>query len=78
MKHDELFKMLLKNRSILRAFFEQFLPEAARFMEFDRLEYVDKERITFWCGTSSSALHPLRSAGRSRNWRQDSSQRTSH
>jgi hypothetical protein len=44
--HDALFKSLLKNRSILRAFFEEFLPEAARFMDFYRLEYVDKERVT--------------------------------
>ena len=46
MNHDALFKLLLKSRSILQAFFEQFLPEAARFIDFERLEYVDKERIT--------------------------------
>ena len=46
MNHDALFKMLLKNRSILRAFFEQFLPEVARFIDFGKLEYVDKERLT--------------------------------
>ncbi len=46
MNHDALFKMLLKNRSILRAFFVQFLPEAARFIAFDQMEYVDKERVT--------------------------------
>jgi hypothetical protein len=46
MNHDSLFKMLLKNRSILRAFFEQFFPEAAKFIEFDKIEYVDKERVT--------------------------------
>jgi hypothetical protein len=44
--HDALFKRLLRNRSILQAFFEQFLPEAARFIEFEELEYVDKERLT--------------------------------
>jgi hypothetical protein len=42
--HDALFKTLLKNRLILRAFFEQFMPEAARFVDFDPIEYVDKER----------------------------------
>ena len=46
MNHDALFKMLLRNRSILRAFFEQFLSAAARFIDFDRMEYVDKERVT--------------------------------
>ena len=46
MNHDALFKLLLKNRSILRAFFEQFLPDVAGFMDFGRLEYVDKERLT--------------------------------
>jgi hypothetical protein len=38
--------MLLKNRSILRAFFEQFFPGAAKFIEFDKIEYVDKELVT--------------------------------
>jgi hypothetical protein len=38
--------MLLRNQSIFRAFFEQFVPEAAKFIEFDELEYVDKERLT--------------------------------
>ena len=47
MNHDALFKMLLRNRPILRAFFEQFLPEVAGFIDFDELEYVDKERVTF-------------------------------
>lgn len=46
MNHDALFKTLLRNRSILRAFFEQFLPESAAFIDFDELEYVDKERVT--------------------------------
>lgn len=46
MNHDALFKMLLKNRSILRAFFEQFLPEAARFIDFGQINYVDKEGVT--------------------------------
>lgn len=47
MNHDALFEMLLRSRSILQAFFDQFLPEAARFIDFDRLEYFDKERVTF-------------------------------
>ena len=46
MNHDALFKMLLKNPSVLRAFFEQFLPEVAVFIDFSHLEYVDKERHT--------------------------------
>ena len=46
MNHDALFKRLLKNRSILCAFFHQFLPEAARFVDFERLDYADKERVT--------------------------------
>jgi hypothetical protein len=46
MNHDALFKMLLRNRPILRAFFEQFFPGAAKFIEFDKIEYVDKELVT--------------------------------
>ncbi len=46
MKHDALFKKLLKNRSILRAFFEEFFSNTAAFMDFDSIEYVDKERFT--------------------------------
>jgi len=44
--HDALFKMLLKNPAVLKAFFEQFLPEASAFVDFQHLEFVDKERIT--------------------------------
>jgi hypothetical protein len=44
--HDALFKALLKNCSILRAFFGQFIPEAAKFIDFDPIEYVDKERYS--------------------------------
>ena len=46
MNHDALFKMLLKNPAVLKAFFEQFLPEASAFVDFQYLEFVDKERIT--------------------------------
>jgi len=44
--HDALFKMLLKRPAILRGFFEAFLPEVARFIDFSVLEFVDKERFT--------------------------------
>jgi hypothetical protein len=44
--HDALFKKLLKNRSVLRAFFEEFFANTAAFMDFDSIEYVDKERFT--------------------------------
>ena len=46
MNHDALFKMLLKRPAILRGFFEAFLPEVARFIDFSVLEFVDKERFT--------------------------------
>ena len=44
MNHDALFKMLLKAPAILRGFFELFLPEVAKFIDFGVLEFVDKER----------------------------------
>ncbi len=44
--HDAWFKTLLKNRVILQAFFEEFLPDAARFIDFLHVDYVDKERLT--------------------------------
>jgi predicted transposase YdaD len=44
--HDALFKMLLKSPAILKGFFEAFLPQIARFIDFGHLEFVDKERIT--------------------------------
>ena len=46
MNHDALFKMLLKRPAILKGFFEAFLPQVARFIDFTSLEFVDKERIT--------------------------------
>jgi predicted transposase YdaD len=42
-KHDALFKLLMKTRSVLKGFFEEFLPETARFVDFRRLEFIDKE-----------------------------------
>jgi hypothetical protein len=45
-KHDALFKKLLRNRLILRAFFIEFFPGTAAYMDFDYIEYVDKERYT--------------------------------
>jgi len=42
--HDARFKMLLKAPAILRGFFDAFLPEVARFIDFGVLEFVDKER----------------------------------
>ena len=47
MKHDAMFKMLLKAPTVLRGFFDAFLPEVARFIDFQAIEFVDKERHTF-------------------------------
>jgi hypothetical protein len=38
--------MLLKTPTILQGFFEAFLPEAAEFIDFGVLEFVDKELFT--------------------------------
>ena len=46
MDHDVRFKALLRVPVLLRGFFDAFLPEVARFMDFDVLEFVDKERHT--------------------------------
>ena len=46
MNHDALFKMLLKAPAILRGFFDAFLPDAAKFVDFNVLEFLDKERFT--------------------------------
>ena len=43
MNHDAPFKSLMKNRSVLQGFFREFLPETARFVDFHKLEFVDKE-----------------------------------
>jgi hypothetical protein len=47
MNHDAMFKMLLKAPTVLRGFFDAFLPEVARFIDFQAIEFVDKERHTF-------------------------------
>jgi len=44
--HDARFKILLKTPTILEAFFEAFLPETGRFVDFKYLEFVDKELVT--------------------------------
>ena len=41
-----MFKRLLMTPAVLRGFFHAFLPEAGRFIDFDMLEFVDKERVT--------------------------------
>jgi hypothetical protein len=44
MDHDARFKMLLKSLAVLRGFFDAFLPEVAKFIDFNVLEFVDKEK----------------------------------
>jgi hypothetical protein len=44
--HDALFKMLLKAPGVLQGFFDAFLPETGRFVDFNVLEFVDKDRVT--------------------------------
>ena len=46
MDHDALFKMLLKRPAIFKGLFDAFLPEAGKFVDFNHLVFVDKERIT--------------------------------
>jgi hypothetical protein len=46
MNHDALFKSLLKTGRLLRDFFEAFLPEIHAFIDFNHIEFVDKERFT--------------------------------
>jgi hypothetical protein len=46
MNHDVLFKSLLRTGRLLRDFFEVFLPRTHRFIDFDHIEFVDKERFT--------------------------------
>jgi hypothetical protein len=41
-----MFKSLLKTGRLLRDFFEVFLPDAYSFIDFDHIEFVDKERFT--------------------------------
>ncbi len=47
MNHDAMFKMLLKAPTVLEGFFDAFLPEVGRFVDFRTIEFVDKERHTF-------------------------------
>ncbi len=42
-----MFKMLLKAPTVLEGFFEAFLPEVGRFIDFQKVEFVDKEKHTF-------------------------------
>ena len=44
--HDALFKSLLKTGRLLRDFLEAFLPDISTSIDFDQLEFVDKERFT--------------------------------
>ena len=60
MNHDAMFKMLLKAPTVLRGFFDAFLPEVARFIDFQAIEFVDKERHTF---------HARRRTGDLLDWR---------
>ena len=46
MTHDARFKSLLRTSGLLRAFFQAFLPEVHGFVDFDHIEFVDKERFT--------------------------------
>jgi hypothetical protein len=46
MNHDALFKSLLKTGRLLRDFFEAFLPRIHAFIDFEHIEFVDKERFT--------------------------------
>ncbi len=47
MIHDARFKLLLKTPTVLQGFFDAFLPQAARFVDFACIEFLDKERFTF-------------------------------
>lgn len=47
MNHDALFKSLLRTGRLLRDFFEAFLPRIYGFIDFDHIEFVDKEQFTF-------------------------------
>jgi predicted transposase YdaD len=44
--HDALFKSLLRTGRLLRDFFEAFLPKIYAFIDFDHIEFLDKERFT--------------------------------
>jgi len=44
--HDALFKSLLKTGRLLKGFFAAFLSDISTSIDFDHLEFVDKERFT--------------------------------
>jgi hypothetical protein len=44
--HDARFKSLLRTDGILHDFFKAFLPGVEPFVDFDHIEFVDKERFT--------------------------------
>ncbi len=48
MNHDALFKQLLTTPTVLKGFFEAFLPAAARFVDFESLHFIDKEHTTVY------------------------------
>jgi hypothetical protein len=43
--HDALFKKLLKRPVVFKGLFDAFLPVTGKFVDFDHLVFVDKERI---------------------------------
>ncbi len=47
MNHDKLFKKLFERPVVLKGFFEAFLPQVAAFIDFTRMELVDKEGATY-------------------------------
>ena len=46
LNHDALFKSLLKTGRLLKSFFEAFLPDLSSSIDFNHLEFLDKERFT--------------------------------
>jgi len=44
--HDFQFKNLLRSPRVLRDFFALFLPDAAPFVDFDHIQFLDKELST--------------------------------
>jgi hypothetical protein len=44
--HDALFKMLLKKPAVFKGFFDDFLPEAGKFVDFNHITFIDKELVT--------------------------------
>ncbi len=46
MNHDALFKSLLKTGRLLEDFFRAFLPRVHAFIDFNHIQFVDKELFT--------------------------------